>query len=120
MQTPASSRLYQLLLTLAVAVNFSGLFMTIIGPDGTLYASVAKTMVMKNNYLELFGNGTDWLDKPHFPFWVTALFFKVFGINDWSYKLPAILFLLLGAWYTWLFARKFYNETIASWSVLIL
>lgn len=94
--------------------------MTIIGPDGTLYASVAKTMVLKNNYLELFGNGTDWLDKPHFPFWVTALFFKVFGINDWSYKLPAILFLMLGAWYTWLFARKFYNETIASWSVLIL
>ncbi|HLO80987.1 MAG TPA: glycosyltransferase family 39 protein [Chitinophagaceae bacterium] len=120
MQTPASSRLYQLLLTLAIAVNFSGLFMTIIGPDGTLYASVAKTMVLKNNYLELFGNGTDWLDKPHFPFWITALFFKVFGINDWSYKLPAILFLLLGAWYTWLFAKKFYNDTIASWSVLIL
>jgi 4-amino-4-deoxy-L-arabinose transferase-like glycosyltransferase len=120
MQTPASSRLYQLLLTLAVAVNFSGLFMTIIGPDGTLYASVAKTMVMKNNYLELFGNGTDWLDKPHFPFWITALFFKVFGINDWSYKLPAIMFLLLGTVYTWLFAKKFYNETIASWSVLIL
>jgi 4-amino-4-deoxy-L-arabinose transferase-like glycosyltransferase len=120
MQTPASSRLYQLLLTLAVAVNFSGLFMTIIGPDGTLYASVAKTMVMKNNYLELFGNGTDWLDKPHFPFWITALFFKVFGINDWSYKLPAIMFLMLGAVYTWLFAKKFYNETIASWSVLIL
>jgi 4-amino-4-deoxy-L-arabinose transferase-like glycosyltransferase len=120
MQTPASSRLYQLLLTLAIAVNFSGLFMTIIGPDGTLYASVAKTMVMKNNYLELFGNGTDWLDKPHFPFWITALFFKVFGINDWSYKLPAIMFLLLGTVYTWLFAKKFYNETIASWSVLIL
>ena len=120
MQNLSSSRLYQLLLTLAIAVNFSGLFMTIIGPDGTLYASVAKTMVIRNNYLELFGNGTDWLDKPHFPFWVTALFFKVFGINDWSYKLPAILFLLAGAYYTWLFAKKFYNETIASWSVLIL
>lgn len=120
MQNPASSRLYQLLLTLAIAVNFSGLFMTIIGPDGTLYAAVAKNMVIRNNYLELFGNGTDWLDKPHFPFWVTALFFKVFGINDWSYKLPAILFLMLGAWYTWLFAKKFYNDTIASWAVLIL
>jgi 4-amino-4-deoxy-L-arabinose transferase-like glycosyltransferase len=120
MQTPASSRLYQLLLTLAIAVNFSGLFLTIIGPDGTLYAAIAKTMVLKNNYIELFGNGTDWLDKPHFPFWITALFFKVFGINEWSYKLPAILFLMLGAYYTWLFAKKFYNETIASWSVLIL
>jgi len=120
MQSPASSRLFTFLLTLAIAVNFSGLSLIIIGPDGALYASIAKTMVGTGNYLELFGNGTDWLDKPHFPFWVTALFFKIFGVNNWSYKLPAILFLMLGAWYTWLFAKKFYNETIAGWSVLIL
>jgi hypothetical protein len=63
MQSNASSRLYQLLLTLAIAVNFSGIFMTIIGPDGALYASIAKTMVMKNNYLELFGNGTDLISR---------------------------------------------------------
>jgi 4-amino-4-deoxy-L-arabinose transferase-like glycosyltransferase len=120
MQTPASSRLFTFLLTLAIAVNFSGLSLIILAPDGALYASIAKTMVKNGNYLELFGNGTDWLDKPHFPFWITAFFFKIFGISNWSYKLPAILFLMLGAWYTWLFARKFYNDTIAGWSVLIL
>ena len=60
-----NSNLYKLLLTLAIAVNFSGLFLTILGPDGTLYAAIAKTMVLKNNYIEMFGNGTDWLDKPH-------------------------------------------------------
>ncbi len=120
MQNPATSRLYHLLLTLAIVVNFSGLFLVIIGPDGTLYASIAKTMVMTGDYLQLFGNGTDWLDKPHLPFWVTAFFFKIFGINSWSYKLPAILFTLAAAGYTWLFAKMFYDNIIAKWSVLIL
>ncbi|WP_336514932.1 ArnT family glycosyltransferase [Pollutibacter soli] len=112
--------LYRFLLFLAIAVNFSGLFLIIIGPDGSLYAAISKKIAMSGNWLELFGNGTDWLDKPHFPFWITAVSFKIFGISYWSYKLPAILFLLGGAWYTYAFAKKLYNTTVALWSVLIL
>src|SRR5882757_7751344 len=91
---------------MAVAVNLSALFVPIIGPDGTLYASIAKTMVQRNNYVELFAYGQDWLDKPHFPFWVTALFFKCFGFKTWAYKLPGILFVLIGAIYTYLFGKE--------------
>jgi len=104
----------------AVFVNFSGLFVPIIGPDGTLYASIAKTMVVHHDYINLFAFGTDWLDKPHFPFWVTALSFKLFGFKTWAYKLPGILFLLMGAYYTYLFAKSLYNKQIALWAVLIL
>jgi 4-amino-4-deoxy-L-arabinose transferase-like glycosyltransferase len=109
-----------LFIGLAVLVNFSGLFIPIIGPDGTLYALISKTMVQQNNYVELFDHGKDWLDKPHFPFWVTALSFKCFGFKTWAYKLPAILFLMMGAVYTYLFAKNLYNKHIALWSVLIL
>jgi 4-amino-4-deoxy-L-arabinose transferase-like glycosyltransferase len=117
----SSSRLFAVLLALAIVVNFSGLFLTIIGVDGTLYASIAKTMALRGNFIELFANGTDWLDKPHFPFWITALSFQVFGFSDWSYKLPAILFLLGGAGYTYLLALRLYGSVeIARWSVLIL
>jgi 4-amino-4-deoxy-L-arabinose transferase-like glycosyltransferase len=104
----------------AVVINFTGLFVPIIGPDGTLYASIAKTMVQHNNYVDLFAFGQDWLDKPHFPFWVTAIFFKLFGFKTWSYKLPGILFLMMGAYYTYLFAKNLYNKRIALWSVLLL
>src|SRR5476651_1690926 len=109
-----------LFIGMAVLVNFSGLFVPIIGPDGTLYASITKTMVVHHDYINLFAFGDDWLDKPHFPFWVTALSFKLFGFKTWSYKLPGILFLLLGAYYTCLFAKGLYNKHIALWSVLIL
>jgi 4-amino-4-deoxy-L-arabinose transferase-like glycosyltransferase len=108
------------LIALAVLLNFSGLFTTIIAPDGALYATIAKTMVLKNNYTDLFAEGRNWLDKPHFPFWIIALSFKCFGFATWAYKLPAILFLMLGARYTFLLAKSLYNEQIALWAVLIL
>jgi 4-amino-4-deoxy-L-arabinose transferase-like glycosyltransferase len=108
------------LIALAALLNFSGLFVTIIAPDGALYAGIAKTMVLRNDYANLFAEGRNWLDKPHFPFWIIALSFKCFGFSTWAYKLPAVLFLLLGARYTYLLAKNLYNEEIALWSVLIL
>ncbi|RZK82066.1 MAG: glycosyl transferase [Pedobacter sp.] len=109
-----------LLLGMAVLVNLSGLFVTIIGPDGTLYASISKTMVLKNNYVELFVEGRDWLDKPHFPFWMAAFSFKLFGVSTFAYKIPAILFLFIGAYYTYKLAADIHGKEIGLWAALIL
>ncbi|MDB5129570.1 glycosyltransferase family 39 protein [Mucilaginibacter sp.] len=109
-----------LLIGLAVLLNFSGLFIPILAPDGMLYAVIAKTMVQRNDYVQLFVHNANWLDKPHFPFWVTALSFKLFGFTTWAYKLPGILVMLMGAAYTYLLAKELYNKQIALWSVLIL
>jgi 4-amino-4-deoxy-L-arabinose transferase-like glycosyltransferase len=109
-----------LFIGLAVLLNFSGLFIPILAPDGTLYAVIAKTMVQRNDYVQLFVHNADWLDKPHFPFWVTAFSFKLFGFTTWAYKLPGILFMLMGAAYTYKLAKALYTKEIALWSVLIL
>lgn len=119
-QPALTSKWLYLFIGIAVLINFSGLFIPITGPDGTLYAVIAKNMVQSNNYTELFNHGKDWLDKPHFPFWITALSFKCFGFTTWAYKLPGILFMMMGAFYTWLFAKDLYNKQVALWSVLIL
>ncbi len=107
-------------IAMAILVNFSGIFIAIIGPDGTLYATIAKTMVLRHDYVDLYAQGTDWLDKPHFPFWITALSFNTFGISTWAYKLPGILFMMIGAWYTYVLAKSLYNKEIGLWSVLVL
>lgn len=111
---------FKLLMALAVLVNFSGLFVTIMGPDGALYASIAKTMAQHNDYIHLFAEGRDWLDKPHFPFWMAALSFQLFGYSGWAYKLPAVLFLMMGAVYTYRLAKLLYNEQVAWWATAIL
>ena len=109
-----------LFLGLAALLNFSGLFVTIMGPDAALYASIAKNMVQHDNFSELFVQGKDWLDKPHFPFWITAVFFKVFGVSTWAYKLPGVLFVLMAAFYTYKLAKALYNKETGLWAALIL
>src|SRR5262249_42959987 len=115
----AQARWCALGIVLAVAVHGSGMGVPILGPGGAVYASIAKTMVQRHNYLELMVQGQDWLDKPHVPFWLTALSFRLFGVQTWAYKLPALLCLLLGAWSTYWFATQFYTRQVAQWSVLI-
>ncbi|MEC5147959.1 glycosyltransferase family 39 protein [Chitinophaga sp. 212800010-3] len=113
-------QVWLLITAMVVLLQFSALFVPILEPDGALYAGIAKTMVQKHDYWNLYADGHDWLDKPHFPFWITAISFQIFGIHTWSYKLPAILFLLMGAWYTYRFALYLYGEKVARWAVCIL
>ena len=57
-------------LAIAIAINVPGLLLGVLDQDSALYASIAKTIVTKNDWLNLYSYGTDWLDKPHFPFWM--------------------------------------------------
>ena len=38
--------------------------------DSVLYAALAQHMVQSGDYWSLVLDGKDWLDKPHFPFWL--------------------------------------------------
>jgi len=112
--------LYLLLFVLALAVNFSGLNLNFFSDDPGLYASIAKNLVYKKDFFELFSYNRDWLDKPHFPFWCILVSFKLFGISVWAYRLPALLFFALSLLYTYLFTRKYYGGEIAAIAVMIL
>lgn len=115
-----SGSIFFILLLLATAVNLVGIKTGFFTDDPGLYASIAKQMVYRHDYLNLYSYGRDWLDKPHFPFWMAALSFKIFGIYDWSYRIPALLFFLTGVLYTYLFAFKFYGKDLARIAVLIV
>ena len=118
MQLP--KKVFLSLLLLEVFVNFSGITVPFFSNDPALYAAISKTMVHSNDFVNLYVYGVDWLDKPHFPFWMAAASFKIFGISEWSYRLPALLFILLGAFYTYQLAQKFYDVHVGQISVLVL
>ena len=111
--------LYYLLL-FGILVNIAGIGVDFFTDDPALYGMLARNMVQTNNFSELIYHGRDWLDKPHFPFWVLALSFKLFGVNTIAYKLPALLFYFMSVIYTYKLARKFYGAQTALVSVLIL
>jgi 4-amino-4-deoxy-L-arabinose transferase-like glycosyltransferase len=111
---------YLLLFVLALVVSFAGINNDFFSDDPGLYASIAKSMLYRHDMMQLFSYNLDWLDKPHFPFWAVMLSFKIFGVSLWAYRLPALIFFLLGLLYTYLFASKFYTKGIALTAVLIV
>jgi 4-amino-4-deoxy-L-arabinose transferase-like glycosyltransferase len=114
-----SKKIFYLLIGIGIVLNATGLFNQILEPDSALYAAIAKQIALSNDWVNLYGDGSDWLDKPHFPFWMAAISFKIFGINAFAYKLPAFLFWLAGARFTFLLARLLFNQTIAAITVII-
>ena len=122
MQTDGATKIskhFVFLLIIGLAANATGLFNDILDQDGALYASIAKNIAVKNDWINLYGFGEDWLDKPHLPFWLTALSFKVFGIHPFVYKLPSFLCFLVGVFYTYKLAAKIYSTQVAQIATLL-
>lgn len=107
------------LLGIVICLNFTGLFNEILEPDGTIYAALAKQIAKSGNWLFLWVNGTDWLDKPHLPFWMAAVSFKIFGYTAFAYKLPSFILFIVSIYYCYRLAAVIYSKETARLATLI-
>ena len=119
MRLTQSNCLY-ILIIVAIAINFVGIFSPVLNSnDAYFYAVISKNILLRHDWINLFYANNDWLDKPHIPFWLTALSFYCFGINAFAYVLPGFIFYLIGAYYTFCLAKQLYNRQIGLLSALI-
>jgi 4-amino-4-deoxy-L-arabinose transferase-like glycosyltransferase len=118
--TAIPDRPFALVVALGIVLNTIGLLSPIMEPDGALYATIARTMAESGDFVNLMRDGRDWLDKPHFPFWMAAISFRMLGINAFAYKLPALLFFCTSLAYTYHFARLAYGRVVAQIATLIM
>ncbi len=117
---PFDNRWFYALVTVGVLLNATGLFPPIMEPDSALYACIAKQIAQSGDFVNLYATGADWLDKPHFPFWVVAVSYRIFGVNTFAYKFPALLFFLGSVVYTYRFSRLMYPKIVAQIATLVL
>jgi 4-amino-4-deoxy-L-arabinose transferase-like glycosyltransferase len=105
---------------ITVLVNAAAMFSPVINSgDALTYATLSKHIVQSHDWARLVLDGRDWLDKPHLPFWITALFFKLGGVSAFTYILPGFIFHLIGAYYTYRLTRLLYGKQEAVLAVLI-
>lgn len=105
---------------LILLINAAAMLSPVInGGDSITYATLSQHIALNNDWANLVLDGQDWLDKPHMPFWITALFFKIGGVSAFTYILPGFLFHLIGGYYTWRIARLFYGREAAWLSLLV-
>ncbi|MBU1968842.1 MAG: glycosyltransferase family 39 protein [Gammaproteobacteria bacterium] len=104
----------------ALLINAAAMLSPVInGGDSITYAALSQHIALNNDWANLVLDGKDWLDKPHMPFWITALSFELLGISAFSYILPGFLFHLIGGYYTYRIARLFYSRDVAWLSLLV-
>ena len=87
--------------------------------DAAQYASIAREMLERGEYLQVTNRYVDYLDKPPLLFWLSALSFKVFGISNVAFKLPSLLFAILGIFSTYKLGKLLYTEQTGLLAALI-
>lgn len=108
------------LLAIGAGLHLTALFGTLTEPDSALYANVAKHMANSGDLINLTAYHGDWLDKPHFLFWMAAASMRLFGVNEIAWRLPSVAGFLLGAHYTWRLGVLLFDRTVARLAVLLL
>lgn len=114
-----TDRLLLTLIFVSVFVNAFGLLFSVSGGDSSVYCVIAQHMILHHDWINLVYHNKPWLDKPHFPFWISAFSYKIFGINAFAYIFPGFLFNLIGALYTYLLAKKLYSHEMGLLATLI-
>jgi 4-amino-4-deoxy-L-arabinose transferase-like glycosyltransferase len=108
------------LIAITLLVNAAALLNPlIVEGDSVTYAALAQHMAVHNNWADLMLDGRSWLDKPHFPFWVTALSFELLGPSSFAYSLPGFLFHLMGGYFTYRIARLLFDRNTALLALLV-
>lgn len=114
-----SSRGFWFTLLAIVLVAASGSVLDVMEVDAAQYAGMARDMLAQEDWTHLHFRDNDYLDKPPLLFWLSALSFKLFGVGNWSYKLPSILFAFLGIYSTYRFALLHYGAGIARKAAIV-
>ena len=77
-------------------------------------------MHLTGDYVSLIDQSGDYLDKPHLLFWLTAFSYKIFGVTSFAYKLPSLLFTILGTYSTYRLGKTLYNNETGKLAALII
>lgn len=93
-------------------------------PTESRYAEIARQMYVSRDWvtprLYVHGELIPYWGKPPLHFWLTSLSYRLFGVSEWSSRLPSILAGLLILVATFLFAKRIWSIRVALISAMIL
>jgi 4-amino-4-deoxy-L-arabinose transferase-like glycosyltransferase len=92
--SPTNSRKKSVLIILFfwLAIYFASIFTPPLLDDAdSVHAEAAREMVLRHDWVTLHANGIRYLEKAPLMYWSVALSYKIFGVSDWSTRLPLML-----------------------------
>jgi 4-amino-4-deoxy-L-arabinose transferase-like glycosyltransferase len=87
---------------------FFGLaYFGLIGADEPRYAQVAREMLARHDWITPTLGGKPWLEKPPLYYWQAMLAYSIFGVSDWTARLPSAVDATLMVIAIYLFLKRF-------------
>ena len=81
-----------ILIALWLVIYIAGIFTPPLLDDvDTIHAEAAREMLLRHDWVTLYTNGFRYLEKAPLMYWSLAASYKIFGICDWSTRLPLML-----------------------------
>lgn len=87
--------LLQLLVVLPVCgfLFFFGLgAFGLVGADEPRYAQIGREMLARHDWIVPTINGQPWLEKPVLLYWREMIAYSIFGVHDWTARIPSAIF----------------------------
>jgi 4-amino-4-deoxy-L-arabinose transferase-like glycosyltransferase len=79
-----------------LAIYFAGIFSPALLDDvDTIHAEAAREMVLRNDWVTLYTDGIRYLEKAPLMYWGVAASYRLFGVHEWSTRLPLVLGVLM-------------------------
>ncbi len=88
--------------------------------DSLFYAEIAREILKTKDVFTLHFAGSPYFNKPPFLFWLTALAYKIFGVNTFSAKIWSSLNAVLSGFALYLLANEIFDRKTALLSASIL
>jgi 4-amino-4-deoxy-L-arabinose transferase-like glycosyltransferase len=118
-RTTAASLL--ILVALWLAIYVAGMFTPPLMDDvDSLHAEAAREMLLRHEWVTLYTDGVRYLEKAPLMYWGLAASYEIFGISDWSTRLPLMLGVLAMVLATYGVGRYAFGECGGFYSGLAL
>src|SRR6202795_5252600 len=84
------------------------------------HAEAAREMVVSGDYVTLHINGVRYLEKAPLPYWLVATSYKIFGVNEFSTRLPMVLSIMLLGLLAFGWGRRAFGQRTGLYAALFV
>ena len=110
-----------LILFLWFAIYVAGMFTPPLLDDvDTIHAEAAREMVLRHDWVTLYTDGIRYLEKAPVMYWGVAASYSIFGVSDWSTRLPLMLGALALLFATYGLGKRAYGEMGGLYSAVVM
>lgn len=89
-------------------------------PDEGRYTEIPREMAVTGDFVTPRLNGVKYFEKPPLVYWLSALTFRAFGVNEFMARIWGGMFSVAGVLFTYVAGRAIYGRSTGIWAAVIL